>query len=565
MYMKFKYKISLALCGILLATTFLVSGIWYQYSKEMIVDNAYQTMGLLLRERDKKLTDLIETINNQTRILAYNSTVIDRYLNNRWKNDYLNRQATEKMETLVTSIYISNPEIQSIEIGTYEGENFVRGQKLDGQFWEKTDKEELKKLGGDYIAVGIGESVFHPEKLVLFRNLLYYGKVIGYCAVTLEEKDIEIIFEDAFQEEAVISVGSDVGELLYTSPNYEEYLEEEKVIGELGSYEKKIVLDSQGKEWLLIGNDEDSPFQMGVAIPVQVLVGEMTQRFLNVIIITVFMICLLLGVVYMLSRWIGRNVDRLAEAIQTFSQGRLDTELSLEGKDEFTKVSEAFNIMTQDIKKLMEDVKKKEKEKMKLEIRALQGQINKHFLFNTLNTIKNLCHIQRVTNVEHLTDAFMQLLHISMELDTEYIPLKTELEYIKCYIEIYKYKSFNTIRYYIDIEPEIEEVKILKFMIQPIVENAIIHGIEESKEEVEGLILIRAVKENEDIVITVMDNGQGFDTDDISMFNGIGLANTQKRIKLHYGEQYGITAESIKGVSTSITVRIPIRGGKGDD
>lgn len=74
----------------------------------------------MLKERDKKLTDLISTIRNQTRVLTYNSSVVDRYLNNRWENEYLNRQATEKMETLVTSIYISNPEIHSIEVGSYE-------------------------------------------------------------------------------------------------------------------------------------------------------------------------------------------------------------------------------------------------------------------------------------------------------------------------------------------------------------------------------------------------------------------------------------------------------------
>ena len=131
--------------------------------------------------------------------------------------------------------------------------------------------------------------------------------------------------------------------------------------------------------------------------------------------------------------------------------------------------------------------------------------------------------------------------------------------------EIYKYKSLYPIRYYMDIEPEIEDEQILKFMIQPIVENAIVHGLEERREDTEGLILIRAERDGEDLVITVMDNGQGFDTGKISMFNGIGLANTEKRIKLHYGEQYGITAESIEGVSTSITVRIPVRREEGND
>ena len=96
-------------------------------------------------------------------------------------------------------------------------------------------------------------------------------------------------------------------------------------------------------------------------------------------------------------------------------------------------------------------------------------------------------------------------------------------------------------------------------------ENAIVHGLEESEEETEGIILIRAEQAGEDLVITVMDNGRGFDTDKISLFNGIGLANTQKRIRLHYGEQYGIKADSIEGVSTSITVRVPLRRERDND
>lgn len=565
MYIKFRYKISMVLCCILLATTFLISGIWYRYSKEMIVDNAYETTELLLKERDKKLTDLVNTINNQTRVLAYNSNMVDRCLNNRWENEYLNRQAMEKMETLVTSIYTSNPEIHSIEIGTYGGESFARGQKLGEKFWEEADRERLEGLEQGYTVIGEGGSAFHPEQLILFRNIMYYGKMIGYCAVTLERESMEVIFEDAFQPEAVISVETRDGQILYTSPNYEDCLDKERVITKLGVKEKELVRDVLGQEWLLTGSSQDSSFKMGVAVPVHILLGNMAGRFLNVILITAVMLCLLLGVVYILSRWIGRNVDRLTEALQTFSSGRLDTEISLEGKDEFAKVSEAFNIMTQDIKELMADIKEQEQEKMKLEIRSLQGQINLHFLFNTLNTIKNLCHIQRVTNVEHLTDAFMQLLHISMEQDTEYIPLKTELEYTKCYIEIYKYKSLHPIRYYMDIDPEVEDEQILKFMIQPIVENAIVHGLEESEEETEGIILIRAEQAGEDLVITVMDNGRGFDTDKISLFNGIGLANTQKRIRLHYGEQYGIKADSIEGVSTSITVRVPLRRERDND
>ena len=110
-----------------------------------------------------------------------------------------------------------------------------------------------------------------------------------------------------------------------------------------------------------------------------------------------------------------------------------------------------------------------------------------------------------------------------------------------------------------DVEPGLEKARILKFMIQPIVENAIIHGIEENDDSEEGLIYIKAVRINETIEIDVTDNGQGFDTSKISTFNGIGLSNTDQRIKIHFGDEYGIEVESTVGVSTVVKVRIPYK------
>lgn len=562
--MKFKYKITIILCCILLGTTGIISGIWYRYSKEMIVDNVFESTDLLLKERDGMLTDTVETINNQIGTLAYNNSTVDRYLNNKWKNEYLNNQATERMETLITNIYTGNPEINSIEISNYSGDSLVRGQKIEEGLLDREELEdELEKAEQDYLLLGLGGEPYHPDKIVLFRFLMYYGKNIGYCAVTLENSVIDATFDDAFQEHSLILVGTKEGTVLYASDGISEESDDKRVISEMENRgeedEKEIVKDDKGVEWLIVGNTEDSPFKMSVAVPVQELLGNMGERFFNVFLVTILMLGMLLGVVYVLTRWIGRNIDTLTEAIQTFGKGRMDTEIRLEGKDEFAKVSEAFNIMTQDIKQLTEDIREKEKEKMTLEIRSLQGQINLHFLFNTLNTIKNLCYIQRVTNVEHLVDAFMKLLHISMEQDTEFITLKTELQYTECYIEIYKYRSVYPIRCYMDIDPETEDAQILKFMIQPIVENAIVHGLEGNGEDQEGVIFIKSERENEDLVVTVMDNGRGFDTRKIAMFNGIGLSNTEKRIKIHYGSGYGIKAESIEGVSTSITVRIPFR------
>lgn len=563
MYLKFKYKLMILLCMSLLLTTLLISGIWYKYSKEIIVDNVFQSVDMVLEERNRAFVNTIEDAVHQTRAISYNNSVVDRSLHNRWEDEYLNTQAAQKVNDMIMSVYINNPEIYSIEIGNYKGEAFSWGQKMGWEFIEENGlMATLGTESTDYLLFGYGQNKYKPDGIMLFRNLLYYGKNIGYCIVTFTKDSVEDVYAGAFPTDAIISVRGQGDSYLYTSSNYRSSLTNEKLMEQMNQPEDghQLIRDDKGKEWLILReNTQERAFSACIAVPVENLLGDISGRFTNIFIISGIMMCILLLVVSIVTKWIGKNVDSLTLAMHTFSQGSMDATIKLNSKDEFGKVAEAFNIMTRDIRNLLEDIQKREKEKATLEIRSLQGQINLHFLFNTLNTIKNLCYVQRVTNVEHLVDALMQLLHISMEQDAEYVNLKKELEYTNCYLEIYQYKSVYPIHCYMNIEPGLEDALILKFTIQPIVENAIIHGLEGNEKNEEGIIFIKAIRIGEDIEITVTDNGKGFDTSKISTFNGIGLSNTERRIKIHFGEQYGITAESIEGISTSIKVRIPYR------
>lgn len=563
MYIKFKYKLLAILCAVLFLSVSIISAIWYTYSKQMIVENVYKSMSVLLKERNKAFFSSIENVVNQTRALSYNNNIVDRYLNNKWQDPYLNAQANQKFTDAVTGIYVNNPLIQSIEIGSDSGASFFLGESLGEEFVkEKIPEEIAEEISTDVLLIGTGNDPYDPEEIVLYRNILYYGKKIGYCMVTLVGTNGPQVYEDNFPEDAVISVTGKDKSYLYTSPTYKEVLQNKLLMQAMEQMngEQKNVRDDDGNEWLLLSQYEgEELLKSCVAIPIDSMLGDMKSRFANIFLIVGITMGMLLLVVGFATRWIGRNVDILSNAIQKFSQGSFDTHINLNSKDEFGKVADAFNSMTGDIKQLMTDIRIKEKEKATLEIRSLQGQINLHFLFNTLNTIKNLCYVQRVTNVEHLVDALMQLLHVSMEQEKEYIELKKELEYINHYLEIYQYKSLYPIRCFMDVEPEIADAMVLKFSIQPIVENAIIHGLEGNDKEEDGLIYIKAIKLEEDIEITVTDNGRGFDTKKMATFNGIGLANTEKRLKIHFGEVYGIRAESVEGISTSVTIRLPYR------
>ena len=258
---------------------------------------------------------------------------------------------------------------------------------------------------------------------------------------------------------------------------------------------------------------------------------------------------------YILARWLGKNITTLSEAMGRFSSGDMDTVVTIHSNDEFSVLGNSFNEMTQNIRQLLETVRQKEKEKVELQIKSLQGQINLHFLFNTLNTIKNLCYIQRVTNVEKLVNALMELLHISMDDSSEWVTLETEINYISQYLEIYQYKSLDDIMCYIDMEDEVKQCLVLKFMVQPIVENSIIHGLEGQKGK--GIIHISAQKKETDLEIVVKDNGNGFDVSKRNTLNSIGLNNIEERIHIHFGKGYGLKVESVEGVSTTVSIHIP--------
>lgn len=153
----------------------------------------------------------------------------------------------------------------------------------------------------------------------------------------------------------------------------------------------------------------------------------------------------------------------------------------------------------------------------------------------------------------------MELLNISMAKGTSETTLETEIAYVEHYLEIYRYKSVKEIECVVDVDEEAKDAEIPKFMLQPIVENAIIHGIEASDEDKNGLIYIKAFRNGQDIEITIYDNGQGFDPQDGIGFSGIGISNTDRRIKARFGEAYGIRIESIPHESTTVHIRIPYR------
>lgn len=283
----------------------------------------------------------------------------------------------------------------------------------------------------------------------------------------------------------------------------------------------------------------------------------------------VALVCFLIAVLLTLviTRSISSPLKFLMRQMDEVKKGNLSFRIKNDSNDEFAEVTSNFNIMLEELNKLIADVKKNEREKSLAELKALQAQINPHFLSNTLNTVKWLATIQNAGNISNLVTALIQLLHSSMGKGDELINIGEELENVKNYINIQEYKYCDKFEVQFDIDESILNCKIPKFTIQPIVENAILHGIEPM--EGKGIISLKGAKYDDDIMLMVTDNGVGFSQDklnslqwpeiprDKKRFSGIGVKNVSDRIKLYFGEQYGISVDSLPNIYTKVKIKIP--------
>ncbi len=221
------------------------------------------------------------------------------------------------------------------------------------------------------------------------------------------------------------------------------------------------------------------------------------------------------------------------------------------------------------IDELVDVVIQEQKLEQELKYDALIAQINPHFLFNTLNAIKWTAMMSGSQNVSEMLSSLGKLLEISMNKGADEISFKKEFELVEAYIYIQNVRYNDKFILTFNVDEEIYELKVLKLILQPIVENSVIHGFNGKK--IDCLIKINALKQDNFIRVEVIDNGIGIDKNGIEQiliendmnyarqkFNRIGLKNIQERLRLKYGDKFGLEVESREGMGTKVTVILPI-------
>lgn len=263
---------------------------------------------------------------------------------------------------------------------------------------------------------------------------------------------------------------------------------------------------------------------------------------------------------------ITRPIKELKESMEEVEKGNFEnTDVTVGSGSEIDSLGNSFNLMTARIRQLMEQNTYEQEEKRKSELKALRSQINPHFLYNTLDSIIWMAEGGKNKEVVRMTSALARLLRQSISNDNERIPLQKEVDYAGSYLTIQKMRYKDKLEYEIEVDEDIKKEEIINLILQPLVENAIYHGIKYKGSK--GLIKIVGYGEDDKIILKVIDNGIGMDEAALKGIfdkskesegkNGVGVYNVQTRICLYYGAEYGLCFESVLGRGTTATITIP--------
>ena len=283
------------------------------------------------------------------------------------------------------------------------------------------------------------------------------------------------------------------------------------------------------------------------------------QLFEAVILIGSIILLVMLVGSYMIAKKITKPILSLQNAMGNFNQ--LKTTLKVEaGCHEVESLTKQFNQMYLEIQRLVDEIKANEKYLRSYELNALYSQINPHFLYNTLDTIVWMAEFNDSQKVIEVTKSLAQFFRISLSSGQEMISLENEFDHVKQYLFIQKQRYGQELNYEVILEESIKEIEVPKIILQPIVENAIYHGIREQSGG--GKVTVTGERRQDTIVLCVIDDGVGFDTVHLKQnsvkLGGVGMENVKKRLELIYGQAVKLEIESKIGRGSQVTIRLPI-------
>lgn len=578
-----RYKIISLLLVISILPSIVLS-VLISYAGDKIIEKQATKHTLqLIGQANKSLEAYVDNMQDISYLISFNPETIQFLHSDKNQDPNSNYQINQFLQGFTTV----NPEIAGILV-VNNADKYISNELYARNISPLTKEgwyQEAVKNKGIFKVIG------HPEGRNVKTHVNYTNseivsgvraildsetqKVIGVVLIDLKLRVISEIIEDVkLGKSGYLMVVDNEGEVIYSPKDslVEEINPSWFKEGMPNSFSKKI----NGVNMQFIYRK--SPFTNWTTIgvfPTNESVPEVKK--INFYVISfLYLVCAFgIGASYYLSHSMSRPINLLNSIMKKVESGDLTTRYKGDRADEIGMLGRSFNTMIAQINKLISLMEIQGRRKREAELQALQAHIKPHFLYNTLDTINWMSRKKGALDVAELVESLSQLFRIGLSKGNDIISLESEIEHIHSYLKIQKARYKDKLNYSISIDPELNTIKVVKLVLQPIVENAIYHGIKERRGP--GNITISGERAEGNLVLFVKDDGIGMPEERLTKLNeglavsfdsleetrkknpiGYGVMNVQARIKLTFGEPYGISVESVQGKGTIVKILLPL-------
>jgi two-component system sensor histidine kinase YesM len=495
------------------------------------------------------------------------------------ENFQLEQNIEKEMQTYFTSLQVLHEGIIAVFMitdndqvyGYSQISNILPNNTLKEQEWF----QETITKGGGFVNSGLREEtqIFNTNGKKMISLARHVKQVDTNESLGVFVVDIDpYIFNFSAQKprDGYVVIADQFGNILHSSlPSDKESSTELMDTGKaIGPNMRSIQWEASSEKMVGVAStSEYSGWTTLYLTPKKALYQDLSRignLAIGIIAVILFLSVILAGFV---ARGVASPIKRLSRLMKKVQNGDFHISTNMKQKDEIGLLSDSFDSMVSELTRLIEKIKSEEKSKRKAEIDALRAQINPHFIYNTLSAIKMMAMMQNANDIARVLDIFIQLMKYCTRSDRKWVVLQDEIDFIKDYVVLLERRYMKQFAITYTSEGGAEQVWIMPFLIQPIVENAIFHGLDSGNNYHKIEIMMRP-GDSGDLFIDVRDYGNGMSEEKVKTLlnsddehrqglSGTGLKNIHERIVLEFGSPYGLTVKSVLGEGTIVTIRVP--------
>ncbi len=554
-------------CFILFALTFFLSGILNQrIYKNISLDQANSTVSQTLYLIDENINNVINGINETSKSIISNSEV-RKYMNSPDTRDDVSEQS--EVKTFIRNILDNVSYATSVHLFKNSGEamnisirmiNYPISENIKKAPWY----EEVSRQKGDFSLIYNGGSFFNRTSnhdfisVVRLFNDIETQECTGIQITNFSTDTLKTAFKNLVDEYGIqVVIFDNEGNEMVTS---DENLDTNTVLQTVNDSDRYVIKDIDSKEYMISSRENSYGWTIAALMPMKGITSELSRfSFITLAFILINGLLISFGV-FIFSRLVTRPVNHLVSTMELAKSGQLEKVSVFSGSREMTLLMDGYNVMVNEINELFNKVVEEQEIIRRSELQLLQSQIKPHFLYNTFDAISSLALMNKNKEVYEAMLALGSLYRTNLNSGNEVISIGEEIEAIKNYIKILKIRYDDKFDANISLDEKTKKMQIPKLTLQPIVENALYHGIK--PKEGPGIIDISVKYKNSEVVIKIKDNGVGMTSETADKImkksNGsFGIHGTVERLRIFYMRNDIMDISSKLGMGTTVTLTVP--------